>query len=30
MVENMVARGAVVKENETRLILDYLVRHFGK
>lgn len=30
MVENMISRGAVAKENEMRQIIDYLVRHFGK
>jgi glucose dehydrogenase len=30
MVENMVARGAKAKESEMRVIVDYLVRHFGK
>jgi cytochrome c5 len=30
MVDNMVARGANAKEDEVKLIVDYLVTHFGK
>ena len=30
MVDNMVARGADAKDAEVKLIVDYLVRHFGK
>lgn len=30
MSENMVARGATVKDNEIRLIVDYLTKYFGK
>jgi glucose dehydrogenase len=30
MVDNMVARGARAKENEIKLIVDYLATHFGK
>lgn len=29
MVDNMIARGASVRESETKLIVDYLVTHFG-
>ena len=30
MVDNMIARGANAKDNEVKLIVDYLVAHFGK
>ncbi|HYP12377.1 MAG TPA: PQQ-binding-like beta-propeller repeat protein, partial [Bryobacteraceae bacterium] len=30
MVENMVARGATANESDVKVIVDYLVRHFGK
>jgi quinoprotein glucose dehydrogenase len=30
MVDNMVARGAKAKDDEMKLIVDYLVMHFGK
>jgi cytochrome c5 len=30
MVDNMVARGANAKDNETKVIVDYLVKYFGK
>jgi len=29
MVDNMIARGATVKDSETKVIVDYLVKHFG-
>jgi hypothetical protein len=30
MVDNMLARGANAKENEVKVIVDYLAAHFGK
>jgi glucose dehydrogenase len=30
MVDNMVARGASAKENDVKVIVDYLAKHFGK
>jgi quinoprotein glucose dehydrogenase len=30
MVENMIARGANVKDDEVKVIVDYLAAHFGK
>jgi quinoprotein glucose dehydrogenase len=30
MVDNMVARGATAKENDMKMIVDYLVKNFGK
>jgi hypothetical protein len=30
MVDSMVARGAKAKENEVKVIVDYLAEHFGK
>ena len=30
MVDNMIARGANAKDNEVKLIVDYLVAHFGR
>jgi quinoprotein glucose dehydrogenase len=30
MVDDMVARGAAAKEDDIKLIIDYLVTHFGK
>jgi hypothetical protein len=30
MVDNMVARGANAKDNDVKIIVDYLAQHFGK
>jgi hypothetical protein len=30
MVDTMIARGATAKDSEVKLIVDYLVRNFGK
>jgi len=30
MVENMLVRGAKANESEVKLIIDYLVTHFGR
>ena len=30
MVDNMMARGASAKDDEVKVIVDYLVAHFGR